>query len=1133
MSLRQHRTAYRGVSSAQSLELRLGLLRPDWLGYSRSLFFSSLVCLGLFGCQQATPPISQTPGIQSPKPSGSGSPVTSVTAKKAECPVKLTASDGTGLELVKYEAKAVVNGPLAFTELHLTFKNPQERQIEGHFEITMPEKAALSRFAMKVGGNWQEAEVVELQQARAAYEDFLHRRQDPALLEKQAGNQFQARVFPIPASGEKELILSYSQELAGQEDYRLPLAGLPKVSTLSVRASVWQGPKEGNKETKLDLQSEAPAEDFVVKRELLSGGLVKDNLVLLQVSPKINDSAIQLSDTLVLVDTSASRAAGYQNQMSKLQELMGELVRQGKGQLKLAAFDQEVTELYSGPFDQTNFRREDGARGRTANSGGPSLDTALELLSKRRPLGATNLQSALKWASQQKGFTRVIVITDGVDTAGQDELKIEGKDFQRVDAILFGGIRKAESLASLVTHLPQCGLVLDGEKSAKELSNSLLRNAMSGVKVEVKGAQWVWPNNLDSLEPGQQRIVYAQMESPTQKVEVKLSGSKGFAEQNLTVDLTSVAWPLLQRAATAAHIQRMLEQRKTAKDKEKAELTADILQLSTKNRVVCDLTALLVLETDGDYARFGIQRTALADILCIGQNGIETVHRTAPPVAKQPKQVVDFRSEPSLPGDTQSKGAPSSVVVSDDIDAGAEFSALTSNEGRRGVSTTAAQRKTESFSRETAGGEAPPPAPSSGLPASAAQPPSDLRFRESSGGRVGQAGRRPNYNSPFGSNSGASIQRDESNAGRRTSHPEYYNTSGLVEREVARPEPVAATPASTAASSRNIPTGLLSNGSSSAPDPGWQGTGSGAPALTGEFQEIQSLLGQKKTKDALNKAQVWQEKQPGDLLALIALGECYHAMDQDLEAARAYGSIIDLFPGRADLRRYAGCRLEELGKQGQSLALDTFTKALDQRPDHPSSYRLKAYSLVKEERYREAFETLEKGLKTSYPGGRFAQVYQVLSDDIGIVGQLWISHDSKVEKEVKSRLASCGGRLSDTPTTRFVLIWETDANDVDFHIRDGNNSHAFYSYPQLNSGGRLYADVTTGFGPECFNIPGGAKSGPYKIGVHYYARGPMGFGMGKVEVLRHDGKGKAVFEEKPYVVMNDGAFVDLGQIQND
>src|ERR1019366_30059 len=97
---------------------------------------------------------------------------------------------------------------------------------------------AISRLAMKLGSTWQEAEVVELQAAREAYEDFLHHRQDPALMEKQAGNQFQARVFPIPASGEKEIIISYSQELTSKQPYLLPLAGLPKVGELLVSASV-------------------------------------------------------------------------------------------------------------------------------------------------------------------------------------------------------------------------------------------------------------------------------------------------------------------------------------------------------------------------------------------------------------------------------------------------------------------------------------------------------------------------------------------------------------------------------------------------------------------------------------------------------------------------------------------------------------------------------------------------------------------------------------------------------------------------------------------------------------------------------------------------------------------------------
>src|SRR5215208_3778052 len=115
--------------------------------------------------------------------------------------------------MTRIEAKAVFQGPLAFTELHLYFHNQEDRVREGRFQIALPPRAAVSRFAMESGGQWMEAEVVEKMAARRAYEDFLHRRQDPALLEKGAGNEFTARVFPIPSGGVKDIIVSYSQEL--------------------------------------------------------------------------------------------------------------------------------------------------------------------------------------------------------------------------------------------------------------------------------------------------------------------------------------------------------------------------------------------------------------------------------------------------------------------------------------------------------------------------------------------------------------------------------------------------------------------------------------------------------------------------------------------------------------------------------------------------------------------------------------------------------------------------------------------------------------------------------------------------------------------------------------------------------
>ena len=126
-----------------------------------------------------------------------------------------------------------------------------------------------------------------------------------------------------------------------------------------------------------------------------------------------------------------------------------------------------------------------------------------------------------------------------------------------------------------------------------------------------------------------------------------------------------------------------------------------------------------------------------------------------------------------------------------------------------------------------------------------------------------------------------------------------------------------------------------------------------------------------------------------------------------------------------------------------------------------------------------------------------------------------------------------GGHVENAPSVRFVLNWETDANDVDFHIHDAKGGHAYFSAPHLASGGDLYADVTTGYGPECFTIraPKGKRVGPYHLEAHYYSRGPMGYGMGKLEVIDHDGKGGLSFEERPFLVMVDQAYVDIGTVQ--
>jgi Tetratricopeptide repeat len=279
-------------------------------------------------------------------------------------------------------------------------------------------------------------------------------------------------------------------------------------------------------------------------------------------------------------------------------------------------------------------------------------------------------------------------------------------------------------------------------------------------------------------------------------------------------------------------------------------------------------------------------------------------------------------------------------------------------------------------------------------------------------------------------------------------------------------------------------------------------------------------------------AEAWSKEAPGDVLALLALGEAWEATGDRTAAARAYGSLIDLFPSRADLRRLAGERLERLGDAGLELAIDTYRKAVLDRPDHPSGHRLLAWALLRAGHPQEAFAALEKGLEQQYPGGRFAGVDRVLKDDLGLLAAAWLRAEPSRRQEVIERLGSHGAHLDGEPSVRFVLSWETDANDVDLHVWDRLGNHAYFEQKTLPTGGELYADVTTGYGPECFTVSSPDRGGaPYRLRVHYYSRGPMGYGMGTVQVVRHDGKGGLSVEPRPFVVMADNAMVNLGAVE--
>ncbi|MBI3185640.1 MAG: hypothetical protein HYZ28_26170 [Myxococcales bacterium] len=969
-------------------------------------------------------------------------------AQASEAPISLTASDGTGLKLVRLVARGVVQDPLAFTELRLTFENPEARQIEGQFRITLPPGAAISRFAMRLGEHWQEGEVVERQAARRAYEDFLHRRQDPALLEQGAANEFTARVFPIPPRAHKELIVSYSHELPNSSSaYLVPLRGLPEIGELDVAVSGLDLPEASLKKSRF-----VPPSDFSVTPPRAGRmGLRSGDMLVARVRPIEKTEPEPVGSLLMLVDSSGSRALGFQQQVALVQKLLRELAKsEPAAPLTVASFDQGVSVVYEGTI---------------AGFG----DGEAKKLRAHGALGASSLEQALRWAEGQlkaKPRARLLLVSDGVATAGaiggQElislALKLKPAGARRLDTIAVGGIRDEAALQRLATAgLERDGAVIDGGLEAAAIARKLTAATRSRLEVALPGAGWVWPKSLDGIQAGDEALIYATL-PPGAPVKLSvgaamISGDRAFA---------SVERPLLARAWAQARIASLLEQHERLADGpgERAKLKEQIVALSVQHRVLSPFTALLVLETEADYQRFQIDRRALADILTVEAGKIAILKRASdrpPPVVEKP---------PPLPKPALAKkmAGPRNGDDEDGAPAASEES----------VETGKAEAKEDA---------APPPA-AEAAPESRPEP--------------------------------STVARDSAPAAPPAEPAPLLQERRRAAIQIIRGE-----------DSRRAEREADAAGAS---EP-WP---RGADPYVGKYKQVMKALASKEKAKALSLAAGWHEEEQGDVMALVALGEALEASGDEARAARAYGSIIDLFPSRADMRRFAGVRLERISaREALALAVDSFAKAAEQRADHPASHRLFAFALLKQGEPRRAFEVLERGLAQRYPSGRFAGVDRILREDLGLAAAAWIKAEPGRRAEILSRLSKAGGTAEEAPSLRFVLNWETDANDVDFHIADSRGGHAYYSQPSLKSGGELYADVTTGYGPECFTIrlPPGKRAYPYRLAAHYYSIGPMGYGMGKVQIIEHDGQGGLRFEERPYVVMVNQAYVELGTVK--
>lgn len=145
------------------------------------------------------------------------------------------------MQLQELSMDILVMGQTAVTTMEMTFYNPNDRVMEGEFEFPLSNGQEVSRFALDIDGKLREGVVVDKALGRQAFEDIARRNVDPGLLEKTEGNNFRARVYPMPAQGVRRILIAFEQELSqkdGQDFYFLPIASGVKLKHFKLRTEV-------------------------------------------------------------------------------------------------------------------------------------------------------------------------------------------------------------------------------------------------------------------------------------------------------------------------------------------------------------------------------------------------------------------------------------------------------------------------------------------------------------------------------------------------------------------------------------------------------------------------------------------------------------------------------------------------------------------------------------------------------------------------------------------------------------------------------------------------------------------------------------------------------------------------------
>jgi hypothetical protein len=493
-----------------------------------------------------------------------------------------------------------VTGRIAVTTFDLVFRNPNDRQLEGTFEFPLLDGQQVVGFGLDINGKLRAAVPVEKDKGRIVFEEIERRRVDPGLLEQIAGNNYRARVFPIPARGTRQVRIAYQESLGDGTDlpvYRLPLDFRTPLENFDLRVDVPGGSAAVRARTTLPLELPAWTEAHtlrVQRTRFAARGLVELQLPRLEqaktMTERRNDAEYFYAEVPVAGLEPAPRpaprvvgllwdASGSGNERDHERELAtlhAWFARVPDVEVRLVVFrDRAAAPL---PFlvkkgNWSALRRE---LEKTTYDGATSLD------------GLADDPAVEEW----------LLFSDGLLNYGPGQTSSALPLSAPVHAVL-SGIRAHPAFLRGVAQRHRGEFVSLLETDAREAARLLRSESVRVLDVATGSGQvaQVFPEPGAPVGPAG-LVVAGVLKAPEATIRLRIGHAKESREIEVAVHSGENAGGLAARAWAANKI--------AALEPDFAANRADIRRTSEEFGIVTADTSLIVLETLQDYLRYDI-----------------------------------------------------------------------------------------------------------------------------------------------------------------------------------------------------------------------------------------------------------------------------------------------------------------------------------------------------------------------------------------------------------------------------------------------------------------------------------------------------------------------------------------------